>query len=878
MSGDLTIELELKTEEAEQRAAELKAAVDKIGTAGIGTEKFKEAAAALAKMREEAEKLRGQLEATGRARSLFLQGVGGEELPEKIGKISEAFKIAGDGASSLGTRAMALVGGFGLVANAAGPLLATVGSLVDYVRRADAAQRAHEQVLTRLGPAYGEASAAARGLATAEELLATRQSALTQHVELSAQEIGRLTVAMRAHAQEVGGNATQAQQAFLTALQQQDTVGLARFGVRLSAADLAARNHAEAIRQTAEAYRTELVPSEEVWARAAEQSAHTGRDMQTIYRELRAEELNLIHTRRETIEATVRVAEADREAAQRAEAARAEQARAYAPILQALEQLRGSTYQTKSAEEEAANTLAKHADAVQQDIAAMRAGIQPLSENASWMDRLTHAWAEGRVNAGDLRNAEGELARTQQLLRDSAHSAASLQRDLNFQLREGETAQQRYNRRLEAAITLTKQHREERLQDAAIAAKLRSLLNANEADMPVHGASGGMDPASIRELNRTLDQIVMRANEVGAHIDQITARPHERLIATMRRQVEELERHHIGSHERVIKHRGELEDAYLQRRMQAVQTAIQQQIDFESRARAAAEQQRIASAAVNLASSEAELQRRQGALKSLLDAQRHQNEGLEIAGQSDATGRAAEERYRTEDPATARMQNIAELSRLQQAAVAAEVQGNEKLRDSYNAQAAAVLSSVQAHDEQVRAMERSAEAATRSSNFTTAAWESMSGAMQQHLAALAQGKEDAATAFAGMAKDALQALSTRAIGEALANLAGGFAALASYQYPSAASFFTAAALWGAVGALSGGISAAIPSPQQAAAKGEGAVGSAPRAASAVPPSSGNEQRPQYTINYYSGPSLHTREEVGDELRRVIRDLNARDRV
>lgn len=257
------IELELQTEEAAQEVAMLEAQLRKLRDVSPDGEAFKSFAADLAKARAEAEKLQGKLQARSEAKSLFLQGVGGEELPERFGKISRAFTVAADSGASMGQRAMGMAGGLSLAASAAKVLGNNVLGMAQSFMEANEEATAHYRAIASLGPAYEQAQAAAHGLLTAEEALATRESLADagflgadsgnlKGVEALGTQIGQLSLSMHNFAQITGRDAAQAQQQFISAVQSGNAQALLPFGIALSKGASESHNMSEAIRQLTE--------------------------------------------------------------------------------------------------------------------------------------------------------------------------------------------------------------------------------------------------------------------------------------------------------------------------------------------------------------------------------------------------------------------------------------------------------------------------------------------------------------------------------------------------------------------------------------------------------------------------------------------------
>lgn len=109
------------------------------------------------------------------------------------------------------------------------------------------------------------------------------------------------------------------------------------------------------------------------------------------------------------------------------------------------------------------------------------------------------------------------------------------------------------------------------------------------------------------------------------------------------------------------------------------------------------------------------------------------------------------------------------------------------------------------------------------------AFNTVSGAIKNHIAALIEGRETAGEALKAIVHETLMSLAQEAAIKAIFNTATGFAALASYQYPQAAAAFTAAGVYAAV-AVAAGVGAYATNPTQVA-QSAGAGGGPPRSPS-----------------------------------------------
>lgn len=117
------------------------------------------------------------------------------------------------------------------------------------------------------------------------------------------------------------------------------------------------------------------------------------------------------------------------------------------------------------------------------------------------------------------------------------------------------------------------------------------------------------------------------------------------------------------------------------------------------------------------------------------------------------------------------------------------------------------------------------------------AYDSMTSAAGEHLAALVLGQETLGQALQGMLHDTLAAVAKEASIKAILETAAGIASLASFNYPSAAQHFAAAGVFAAAAVAAGaGAQATAPSAQSSGA----GAGASSRAASSAPDRSTRE--------------------------------------
>ena len=148
--------------------------------------------------------------------------------------------------------------------------------------------------------------------------------------------------------------------------------------------------------------------------------------------------------------------------------------------------------------------------------------------------------------------------------------------------------------------------------------------------------------------------------------------------------------------------------------------------------------------------------------------------------------------------------------------------------------------------------------ARREAEAVSFAFQTMGKAVSTHLVAVLQGKEELGTALQAMLSDTLSAISQEATVKAGLELAGGFAALATYRYDAAAQHFAAAGIYTAVAAASGVAGAAL-APQAKGASAAPTGGGNERDRSAAPMSQGSTTGGGTTvINVaFNGPQFGT---------------------
>jgi hypothetical protein len=149
--------------------------------------------------------------------------------------------------------------------------------------------------------------------------------------------------------------------------------------------------------------------------------------------------------------------------------------------------------------------------------------------------------------------------------------------------------------------------------------------------------------------------------------------------------------------------------------------------------------------------------------------------------------------------------------------------------------------------------------AEHEAGMVNGAFNAMGRAFSDHLTAFIEGREELGTALQGMLADTLKTISQEAAVKAGLELAGGFAALATYRFDAAASHFTAAGIYTGVAAAAGLAGAAIAPSSAKANAGEASPAANDNARSATPMGVGGGGRSGETvINIaFNGPQFGT---------------------
>lgn len=799
----IDIELELKTDEAMDEVRALEAQLKKLGSAQVGTEEFKKLATQLDTAREKAALYKSALDgvdhstkaaassvkaATDRTKEMaeaakalaeqgkggkntFLMLLGGEELPEKVGKIQNALEAAGNSSHSFGTRAQSLVGGLGMLAQVGGNLIGTFTGLAAAGLEAYQAHELQRVAVLQLGAGYEDARRATQGLIDATQLLADKQALLRAGLAVTGQDLGTLELAGQQYAATYGGTAAEAMAKFAQALQSGDTNTLAQFGVQLSDAELRARDLQAALTDIRNDFsQNGLIPDAAVNSAANVASRALDR--------LR----NGANESNDLMQSTSGGDAARARRAQNADRLASEQQ--YLRVLQ-------DRYQAEAA----ADAAADHAWAEQTERARLRAAEESARRTALVRDSGQTADQVFRLS-GSLRSVANELG------------------SMQWGPLAGESDDQVMNRRLTVARNMARAAGEERIEREKIRRLLmeeageerkrtgHATMSQSDIDnVTGHTGGPGMDPAAIRELATEMRHLMELADRADVQVKARMQSTGETLLHSLRRQVEEVELHTVGMYDRVLRHRGEMEDAFIRRRLQAAQQALQQLAEAERGKHEAAM---------------GYIEEEKNAYVAALAKEVEVNNAMRT--------QVVDDQAALEENNSAKRGAITEMSEAQKEAEVMGTLGNQ-LHSAFSDAAGGTLTAAE-H------MSRGIVGAV--SDVTTAFGASMN--------AVREGKAEFGAAMQQMAKDALAALSSRAVAESLAQFAAAFGALATYRYAEAGQHFISGGIWAAVAGISGGISAAIPSASTAAgaAAGAGGFGSAPRAASAVPPSNNSQ--------------------------------------
>jgi hypothetical protein len=160
-------------------------------------------------------------------------------------------------------------------------------------------------------------------------------------------------------------------------------------------------------------------------------------------------------------------------------------------------------------------------------------------------------------------------------------------------------------------------------------------------------------------------------------------------------------------------------------------------------------------------------------------------------------------------------------------------------------------------------------AAQSFAQFSTAAFQAVTGAVKQHLAAVIEGKESWGEALSGMLRDTLLNIATESAMQALLEGAKAIASAATYDYKGAGEHTLAAAAYAATAVATGVGASAMFSAQASGARSSGAPSPVSRAGMAANDNAGGGAG---TVNYNFNGAIYDR----DGMRAVVRTARQMD--
>lgn len=440
-----------------------------------------------------------------KAQSLLLQGIGGEELPEKFKKISDGFRIFGDTAHNGSTRAMALVGSLSMLGTAASNIL---GPLIADVLALASAWNTEQAAAAQLTGGYESVSRATRNQVTAQQALSDQQTLSQHHIRVTGDELAQLERQMVAQSHVTGVQAPQAIGTFAQALESLDNGALAQFGVHLS-------QTTDRIAATREA----MQQMQELNAQAPQQRTGVDSALHSVgnfFGRLAGDQINEDDAALRHYASSLQLARENAEAQTRAE-----------------DQLSAATLKLRVEQEElnahlAANDgIAKeyYGSLQQLVVAAQEAETRFAAGQISQTDYVN------AVNAGG--RATRELTEQSRQMAQAMDEAARAQGDLSFALRQGEEAGDAELRVLDQVINRVRQGVSDRAQRLRVGSSARRTLleqglNAQQVDQQLQGLgfaeahSGGNQAAEQRRRAiEEYEQAARRALDLGGHLQII---------------------------------------------------------------------------------------------------------------------------------------------------------------------------------------------------------------------------------------------------------------------------------------------------------------------------------------------------------------------
>jgi hypothetical protein len=166
-----------------------------------------------------------------KAASIFSKGTGIDL--GKFKEIGEGFGLVNNHALTATQRMGALAGTLGMVAGVAGTVVSAAHSIYTAIGEATAAANAKRQALIGLAGGYEEIKRVSGGVASEQQAFANTLAMSTAGLSSNTASVAAATQAARRYADTYGGDAQQAFQTFMSAIQSGDRNVLQRFGVTL---------------------------------------------------------------------------------------------------------------------------------------------------------------------------------------------------------------------------------------------------------------------------------------------------------------------------------------------------------------------------------------------------------------------------------------------------------------------------------------------------------------------------------------------------------------------------------------------------------------------------------------------------------------------
>jgi hypothetical protein len=400
------------------------------------------------------------------------------------------------------------------------------------------AHERQQRALEQLGPAYQAVTEATRGAITAQQTLKTQQDLTQSGLRVSDQALAAITRTAREFARRTGTDTTQALEQLTGALRNGDQGGLRQFGLSVTGTGNRVRDYNGAIDQMLQRQRG-VAPSAQSMSEAVEA---TSRQWDGFKNSTLAAASELLHLHEvftaltgamesirqnglfETIgEQLVNIFDTDGSATQRRQAARRQE--------QATQRLQ---QQNRAA-----------------GMAGITSGIQAL-EQIGLSGRSSRA-LRGAIDGRQYSETQS-LAIIQALRGGDAQAAYEAIQAANTT----------------AGLTPEAQARQRRADERR---ESQAMMQRQLAAQAEHMAPS--DPAVIREMGHELGNLLRQSQRAHVEVTQVEWRAGESLMSVIHRQTAEFEQFLVTSHNRVYRHRGETDDAFLQRRMAVVARELQ---------------------------------------------------------------------------------------------------------------------------------------------------------------------------------------------------------------------------------------------------------------------------------------------------------------